>query len=501
VLLVALCFVLPTFALTADAREGRGTVEVFREMEEAFAGDATVVREKLQDATVAVDALQQPIISVNFNRTPLKDAITAISMQSGVNIIIDRTVDPSTMVTAVYAGVSLEEAFDVITTGADLAFTKRGNIYVISGYKERLFDVNKLFLATESVRGTVVETDMMMGADATGAGGMAGGGMGGVAGGGMYGGTEMDFGGYITFLIENLQKMLSPNGIITYMPSGFIYVKDAPSRVRAIESALNLDDSKREEINLRISLVRVDLRDEKSTGVDWSSILGRVRLGSGPKKEVELGINFPGIFQPDNVATVVLRNALGDIRGIFNMLGEYGDVHIVHSWETRALAGTVLPFELTQSIWYTRGETVQVVEGQTITSPIIESDDVGVKILLRPLLQNDGRFLLNAKVDISNIVGFQMVGDIELPQTERNFVKVPIKMHRNDTAIISGFKVKTKDISRKGVPFLSNLPILKHIFGTTSEKERTSEFSVIISIDGEDSIIGQNISKKTEGGR
>lgn len=62
-------------------------------------------------------------------------------------------------------------------------------------------------------------------------------------------------------------------GVITYMPSGFIYVRDYPSKIRSIEKMLRLDDEKRETVNLKITILRIDYKKNHETGVNWKAVL------------------------------------------------------------------------------------------------------------------------------------------------------------------------------------------------------------------------------------
>ncbi|MBE0427628.1 MAG: hypothetical protein IBX72_13410 [Nitrospirae bacterium] len=424
------------------------------------------------------------VLSLDFRNVPLKDAMVSLCAQAKVNIILDKEVDSNLSVTAAYEGVSLEDALKTITYGLDLSYKKQGNIFVITPFEEKYIDVNKLLSEETSSTSTSTTQPFSQTQDnsassqqlnqpyqSTTSSGIS-------SQQAIYGG---DFGGYIDNVITNLEKILSSEGVITYMPTGLIYVKDYPSYVRAVERILNIDDERREEINLKITLVRLDYKKEYSTGVDWSVILGGAK--DSLPVQVDIGTRFLGSLIGDNdAASVKITNSKSSITSIVKAMSQYADVDIVHTWETRAISGTVLPFELTQDVWYSQGRVVQVIDNQTITSDVINKESVGLRILLNPLLQQEGRYLVNTKIELSNIVGFQKVGDQEMPQTERNFLKIPIKMEKEDTVVISGFKIKNQDSQSGGIPLLARLPVFKYLFGYTKTTDRLSELSVVISI-------------------
>lgn len=417
-------------------------------------------------------------ISLNFKEVPLRDAIISICSQTGINVTLSKDIDQLASVSAYYEGVSLDEALRAVVSGLDISVKKEGNMYFLTPFEERLFDVNKITV----MQGGTLSTSTSMPPSPPGTGGTT---------------TQQpqspqpqpvqqqgqggdDEG--VNSIISAIRSLLSPRGTVSYLPTGFIYVKDTPSRIKAIESVLNMDTAKRKETKLKITLIRIDYKKEYETGIDWSAVFGGIK-DNLPFK-IETGGRFLGNLAGDSGnAFIRLANSKNTLSSVIKALSAYGDVNIVHTWESRAMSGVTLPFELTQDVWYNQGTTVQIVNNQTITSQQIGKESVGVKITLTPVLQQDGKYIVNTWVELSNIVGFQKIGDQELPQTERNFTRIPIKMEKSDTAVISGFKIKNKDVSSEGIPFFANLPILKHIFGYTKTADRVSELSIIISME------------------
>lgn len=433
-------------------------------------------------------------IYLNFKDTPLRDALISLSSQTGINITLDRNLEPNLAISAFYNGLSVEDALNSIISGLDITYRKEKDIYTITPFEEKLFDVNKVIPAESGQTQSATSPATPAPGPATGGNPPTG------TPAGASGAQQLpastvpvtaagssavtDEG--VNAIIDSIRKILSPQGIVAYLSSGFIYVKDRPSRLRAVESVLKMDNSKREEIRLKITLLRIDYRKEYETGINWSALLGGAK-NSSPVK-IDTGVNFLGNLTGDsNVSFIKFTNSADTISTVIKALSAYGDVSIVHTWQTRAMSGVTLPFELVQDVWYNGGTTVQVINNQTITSQQISKETVGLKITVNPVLQTDGRYLVNTAINISNVVGFQKVGDQELPQTEKNSVTVPIKMSKDDTVAISGFKIKNKDSSFEGVPFLSGIPILKHIFGHTKTTEKTSELSILISIESDDS--------------
>lgn len=438
------------------------------------------------------------LINLNFKGVPIEDALTVLSKQAGMNITLDKDVNTRHTVSVVYSGGSAESALKNIIGGMDLTFKKTPDGFIITPWKESYISINKVYeyigagggIGTQPTGGGLNNPAMQQ----SGFPGIPSAPALSSPGASQSSGTQQvnitDFGGYMSSVMSVIRSVLSREGVVTYMPSGFIYVKDYPSRIKAVEEIFNFDNTKREEVHIKINIIRLDYKKEYETGISWSKIFEGFKTGSPWRGNVE-GNFLSTLKDAPNVLTLGLKNINANLDGVLKALGKYGDVKMVHSWETKALAGSVLPFNLTQLVWYSTGSTVQVIGEQTITTPQITNTSVGLSLLLNPTKYDESKYVLNTSVKMSSIVGYQSIKDLSFPNIEDNSVSVPIKMMPGERIVISGFKIKGSTKDTVGIPFLSDLPILGHLFGYKAGNNRTSEIAVIISLDnvkGEDSI-------------
>ncbi|MDD3847629.1 MAG: hypothetical protein PHC90_14870 [Syntrophorhabdaceae bacterium] len=415
-------------------------------------------------------------VNLHFNGVPLNDALLSLGRQGGASITIDREIDASKVkVSAYYEGDSFEEAIETIVSGLDYACRKVvDGAYVVTPYEEAILNVHDVYVRhKESLNDTSSSNNRSLNGTSSSS----------TTGAYSSSGTSENSSGSsstgdktedreMTKIIDSIKKMLSAKGVATPMTAGFVYVRDIPSRIKMVKEMLDTDLMKRKTITMKITLVRIDYKDEFETGLNWYALL------KSRSPSVALNTNFTQTMGDSNVATLLVIDE--DFAGFIKMLGTYGDVHVVHSWESRAVSGAVLPFEMSQTVWYTTGSVIQVVNNQTITTPQMASMEVGLKMTVNPLKLDKG-YLVNTSVDLSNLLGFQVVEKIELPQVERNYVSIPIKMSVGETVAISGFKIKSTDKKRVGIPLLSNLPVLSYLFGYNSSQDRTSELTVLIN--------------------
>lgn len=440
-----------------------------------FAGGVDIADRTLKRAILS-EAVEKntdkKTVSLHFNGVALNDALLSLGRQAGANITIDREIDASKVkVSAYYEGESFEEAIEAIISGLDYACRKAADgTYAVTPYEEAILNVHDVYVRhKESLSDTSLTNNRVSSMAVTG--GYASSGVPAVSSGPSSTGDKMQD-REVSKTIESIRKMLSSKGVVAPMTTGFIYVRDIPSRVKMVREMLRTDSGKRKTITMKITLVRIDYKDEYETGLNWWALLKQ------KNPSISLNTNFTQTMGDNNVATLLVTDE--DFSGFIKMLGTYGDVHVVHSWESSAVSGAVLPFEMSQTVWYTTGSIVQVINNQTITTPQMASMEVGLKMTVNPI-KMEKEYLVNTSVDLSNLLGFQVIEKIELPQVERNYVSIPIKMSVGEMVAISGFKIKSTDKKKVGIPLLGNLPVLSYLFGYNSAKDRTSELTVLIS--------------------
>jgi len=432
-------------------------------------------------------------VSINFKNAPITDVILSLSRQAGKSIVIDKGIDVSkAKVTCFYEGSSFEDALDSVVSGLDYAFRIAGDgTYHITEYEEAILNVHDIYVKHKENSNTTSSgsNNTSLSSNSTMGGGFSGSGNNRTGTGTSTSGSSSNDNEQTTsehsqreidMIVDYVKKMLSPKGVVTRMPTGFIYVRDIPSRVKMVREMVKRDDSKRKTIQMKISLVRLDYKDEFESGINWWALL---KQSSSPR--IELTSNFMGPnlgTQAGNVATLNLVQ--GDLTAIIKALEKYAKVNVVQSWETRAVSGANLPFHLYETVWYSTGSIVQVVNNQTITTPQMESMEVGLKLTVNPMKMDKG-YLVNTAIDLSNLLSFQKVGDLEMPNVERNYVSVPIKMKAGETVAISGFKIKASEKEKIGLPLLIKIPLLSYLFGYDNAVDRTSELTVIITFSGE----------------
>jgi len=89
-----------------------------------------------------INPLQLKRISINVRATPLRDVLFVIAKDAGLNLILDKDVDPEIPITLIVRNVTLQDALDSVISSTDYFYKIERNMLTISATDTRIFHIN-----------------------------------------------------------------------------------------------------------------------------------------------------------------------------------------------------------------------------------------------------------------------------------------------------------------------------------------------------------------------
>lgn len=154
-----------------------------------------------------------------------------------------------------------------------------------------------------------------------------------------------------------------------------------------------------------------------------------------------------------------------------------GDVEIVsrpvllasNNQEARFLVGSQRPF-------------VQVSRSLPTDSPqrdqVIQYRDVGTKLTVRPTINQDGYVSLLIQQEINQATS-EVQFDAPVISTREAVTRVLVR--NGQTIVIGGLRDQQKDVTRRGVPILSGIPLIGGLFGSADRKANRTELYLFLT--------------------
>jgi type II secretory pathway component GspD/PulD (secretin) len=109
----------------------------------------------------------------------------------------------------------------------------------------------------------------------------------------------------------------------------------------------------------------------------------------------------------------------------------------------------------------------------------IETVPVGVALLVRPRVHDDGNITLKVHPVVSTVTA--LIGEERIPQTASREADSTIRMRDGETIAIGGLLREEEVNTMRAVPLLSKLPILGELFKSRSTNKRKSEVTVFLT--------------------
>ncbi len=272
----------------------------------------------------------------------------------------------------------------------------------------------------------------------------------------------------------------------------------SPKDYQMIEAALRHLDVVPLQVLIEASVIEVTLTGALSYGVEWffknhfdshSGIgeLGgvppetragrRVRLGA--PAEGEGGIPLAALAPPGGFAYAVL-NSQNQISLFIDLLEEESKLNVLSSPSLMVLDNQSAIIKVVQQIPVITQQQQLVTTTDAPIVNAVEYKDVGVILEVTPRINLGGRITLDLVQDVSDVL--TAAGGVGGNPTflQRN-VQSTVTVQSSETIVLGGLIRENKEFNRRGIPFLTDLPILGYLFGRTAERTDRTELIVLMT--------------------
>ena len=116
------------------------------------------------------------------------------------------------------------------------------------------------------------------------------------------------------------------------------------------------------------------------------------------------------------------------------------------------------------------------------TTASFDSIPVGIGLNVRPRITADGMVAMEIEVLLSNrnnasSATLQAGGN---PVIDRRQTNTTVTVRNGNTVVLSGIRIETENTSRKGIPFLSDIPVLGYLFGADDNVSAVKELLIFL---------------------
>ncbi|HHM05738.1 MAG TPA: pilus (MSHA type) biogenesis protein MshL [Gammaproteobacteria bacterium] len=429
---------------------------------------------------------------------PLKEVLFALARDAGLDVDIHPGV--SGRVTLNAYDETLPNILDRIARQRPVRFERRGKTLLVMPDAPYLHSYRIDYVNMSRVNASRVAVATQIATTGQGAGEDSGGG----GAGNNNSTTEVSSASKHAFwdtLAANVRALLGESAtdgaagassVIVNKEAGILTARATARQHRQIQAYLDqvLAQSQR-QVLIEATVVEVVLNDRYQLGVDWARLANTAGNGFDFTQSL-LGVD---LVDPPFFRVGYLRangKESGTLSATVRMLKEFGDVKVLSSPKIMALNNQTALLKVVDNLVYFTLEA-ETTTGQTTTTTTFTSTlhtvPVGFVMSVTPQVSRTDYVTLNVRPTISRVTGYVndpnpalAAVDVQsrVPQVQVREIDSVLRVLSGQTAVLGGLIQDDVDRNTQGVPLLSSLPALGHLFKYKNDRVRKSELVIFL---------------------
>jgi type II secretion system protein D len=258
-----------------------------------------------------------------------------------------------------------------------------------------------------------------------------------------------------------------------------------PADYEFIEETIKKIDVVPRQVVIEGLIARVDLTDKLNFGMQWT-IQNDLKIKGNPFGP---DFNLSGPLKLDTAITApnftfTAYDSAGNVRLLLQSLASEGKAKILASphilvsdnREAKIQVGSQIPLATQTSTTPVSGETVT----STITSSI-QYKDIGIILNVKPQINDSGLVSLEISQEVSSRGDKVTIAGQEFESINKTEATTNLVAQDGETIVIGGLIREDSSKTRSGIPFLSKIPILGYLFGSTIDENTRNELIILLT--------------------
>jgi general secretion pathway protein D len=278
--------------------------------------------------------------------------------------------------------------------------------------------------------------------------------------------------------VQRVQQLLSQNALV---------VRGTPDQIALAEKLVDDLDRARPEVIVDIAVLQVSKDKSRTLGLSPPTS-ATVALQSNINTTTTT--TTPGTTTPStgSSGTGLSLNTLGNLNAtdfqvtipsanLSAVMGE-SDTKMLQNPQVRALDNQKATLKIGERVPVATGSFQPGIGGVGI-NPLVNTQfqylDVGVNIDVTPHVHADREVTLKITMEISSVVGQSSIGGISQPIIGQKKIEHEIRLRDGESSLIGGIMDDAQTKSLSGIPGLAQIPILRYLFGQTTQDHSQDE--------------------------
>ena len=285
--------------------------------------------------------------------------------------------------------------------------------------------------------------------------------------------------------VQRVQQLLSQNALV---------VRGTPDQIALAQKLVEDLDKARPEVIVDIAVMQVSKDRSRTLGISpptsatiqlqsninntTTTTTGTTNAGNGGTITSSTGTGNTGI-NLNNLANLNATNFQVTIPPAnLSALMSASDTKLIQNPQIRALDGQKASLKIGDRVPVATGSFQPGIGGVGI-NPLVNTQfqylDVGVNIDITPRVHANGEVTLKITMDVSAVTGQQNIGGISQPIIGQRKIEHEIRLKDGEANLLGGIMEDQQTKQLTGIPGLAQIPILRYLFGQTTQDHSENE--------------------------
>jgi len=434
--------------------------------------------------------LKTRIVSISARDTPLRDVLHVIAEATGLNLVMDKGVNPEIPLTVTLRHISAEDALNIIVASVDYFYSVKDNILTVKAMDTRVFEFGQPPVIQDYA--VDVGGDILGGAaGVTTTTGMAAGTT------GLRGGvTQRIEADKVAFkLWDSIEKAIAGlPGIASFSVNrmtGTIIVTATKKDLERVENYLAaIKKVLNRQVIIEARIVEVQLSEALRYGIDWTAVLEKSGLG-----RVTVGTEKFATVVADDMPSFHIGITGRDFIALLKALQTQGNVRVLSNPRVNIMNGQTSLLSVGRNVnFISRVETTTTTAATGVlptTTFTVETNGIlsGIMIGIVPYISDTGEITMAITPIVSDLIRLEdktlgKVGEniiqISLPTVDLRELSTTVRVKDGEMVIIGGLMQKKEVSEDSKVPLLGDIPLIGYLFKSRKRLDEKTELVIML---------------------
>jgi general secretion pathway protein D len=284
--------------------------------------------------------------------------------------------------------------------------------------------------------------------------------------------------------VQRVQQLLSQNALV---------VRGTPDQIALAQKLVEDLDKARPEVIIDIAVMQVSKDRSRTLGLNPPTS-ATIQLQNNINTVTPTTTTNGTTPTTGSNSNGINLNTLGNLNATnfqvtipasnLSVLMSNSDTKLIQNPQIRALDGQKASLKIGDRVPVATGSFQPGIGGVGI-NPLVNTQfqylDVGVNIDITPRVHANGEVTLKMTMDVSAVTGQQNIGGISQPIIGQRKIEHEIRLKDGEANLLGGIMEDQQTKQLSGIPGLAQIPILKYLFGQTTQDHSENEivFAVV----------------------